>query len=221
MIKKIGDESEMFGSPRVFPVIKPGPKWLGVTAAELGAGKIGWIRYDPEALALGDTRISLRVDLSDTSLALMRDDEVLREATVTIGREGTETPAGRYPITDTLTENLNPVYGAGAVVTSARQHSLCRGMVGRQHDRDPRLAGLGRRRGFGRLPADGERGRAGADRQRPARRPRFSSPPRGGPDACRRGGGLLLERLREAALELVDVGDDARSPTSPKKTPPS
>jgi hypothetical protein len=130
VIKRIGDESELFGSPRVFSVVKPGPHWLGVTAAELGSGRIGWIRYDPERLLLGDTRISIRVDLSDRTLTLLRDDDVLREAVVTVGRAGTETPPGRFAVTDTITENLNPVYGAGAVVTSARQASLAEGWSG-------------------------------------------------------------------------------------------
>jgi hypothetical protein len=129
-IAKIGDESELFGSPRVFSVVKPRPQWLGVIAAELGNGTIGWIRYDPDKLLLGDTRISVRVDLSKNTLTLLRDDEVLSESTITVGRAGTETPTGRYAITDTITENLNPVYGAGAVVTSARQQRLPGGWLG-------------------------------------------------------------------------------------------
>ena len=130
VVAEIGDESELFGSPRVFSVVKPRPRWLGVTAAELGDRGVGWIRYDPERLLLGDTRISMRVDLSDNTLLLMRDDEVLREMVVTVGRAGTETPPGRFAITDTITEGLNPVYGAGAVVTSARQASLAEGWSG-------------------------------------------------------------------------------------------
>lgn len=129
-IVKIGDQSELFGSPRVFPVLKPGPHWLGVTAPELGNGRIGWVRYDPEKLVLGDTRISIRIDLSESKLTLLRDDDVLRESVVTVGRYGNETPTGRFAITDTITENLDPVYGAGAVVTSARQDSLAAGWNG-------------------------------------------------------------------------------------------
>ena len=129
-IAKIGDESELFGSPRVFPVLEPGPRWLGVTAPELGSGTIGWLRYDPEKLILGDTRVSIRIDLSESKLTLLRDDDVLRESVVTVGRYGNETPTGRFAITDTITENLDPVYGAGAVVTSARQDSFAAGWAG-------------------------------------------------------------------------------------------
>jgi lipoprotein-anchoring transpeptidase ErfK/SrfK len=130
VVAEIGDESELFGSPRVFPVLEPGPTWLGVTAPELGNGVIGWLRYDPEKLLLGDTRISIRIDLSESKLTLLRDDEVLQESVVTVGRAGNETPTGRFAITDTITENLDPVYGSGAVVTSARQGSLAAGWNG-------------------------------------------------------------------------------------------
>jgi L,D-transpeptidase catalytic domain len=124
VVARIGDESELFASPRVFSVVEPRPRWLGVIAAELGNEKMGWIRYDPQKLLLGDTRVSLRVDLSDRRLTLLRDDEVMDRAVVTIGRAGNETPTGRYSVTDTITEGLNPVYGAGAVVLSARQYKV-------------------------------------------------------------------------------------------------
>ena len=99
----------------MFPVLKPGRTGSASPPRSWAAARSDWIRYDPDVLALGDTRISIRVDLSEHTLTLMRDDDVLRDAVVTIGREGTETPTGRFAITDTITENLNPVYGAGAV----------------------------------------------------------------------------------------------------------
>jgi len=129
VVARLGSKTE-FGSPRVLPVLKPGPHWLGVTAPELGNGDVGWVRYDPKTLALGDTQISVRVDLSDRKLEVRHGSDVLRKAVVSVGRLGSDTPAGRFAVTDMIVEGLDPVYGAGAIALSARQPNLPPGWVG-------------------------------------------------------------------------------------------
>ncbi|HYU60236.1 MAG TPA: L,D-transpeptidase [Solirubrobacterales bacterium] len=129
VVTRLGSSTD-FGSPRVLPVIHPGKQWLGVADPKLGNGAVGWVRYDPEKLTLGDTRFSLRIDLSARTLELRRDDDVLRKVTVSVGRLGNETPTGRFAVTDTIVEGLDPVYGSGAVALSARQDSLPPGWVG-------------------------------------------------------------------------------------------
>lgn len=129
VIARLGSRTE-FDSPRVLPVIKPAERWLGIAAPELGNGKVGWVRYDPDTLALGDTQVSLHVDLSDRTMQLRRGNEVVREAAVSVGRLGAETPPGRFAVTDRLVQGLDPVYGAGAIALSARQPSLPEGWMG-------------------------------------------------------------------------------------------
>ena len=128
-VGRLGSTTQ-FGSPRVLPVVNPGPRWLGVTAPELGNGVIGWVRYDPKLLALGDTRMSVRVDLSERSMELRHGDEVIRDVIVSVGRLGAGTPTGRFAVTDKIVEGLDPVYGSGAVALSARQPNLPAGWIG-------------------------------------------------------------------------------------------
>lgn len=129
VVARLGSRTE-FDSPRVLPVLDPGKHWLGVTAPELGNGAVGWLRYDPDELALGDTQISLRVDLSERTMELRHGNEVIRDAVVSVGRLGTETPPGRFAVTDRIIQGLDPVYGSGAIALSARQSSLSPGWIG-------------------------------------------------------------------------------------------
>jgi hypothetical protein len=129
VVKRLGARTE-FDSPRVLPVLKPKRRWLGIAAPELGNGAVGWVRYDRKLLALGDTRISLRVDLSERAVELRHGDKVIRDVIVSVGRLGAETPTGRFAVTDVLDLGLDPVYGAGAIALSARQPSLPAGWIG-------------------------------------------------------------------------------------------
>lgn len=129
VVARLGSRTE-FDSPRVLPVLDHGKHWLGVAAPELGNGAVGWLRYDPDELALGDTQISLRVDLSERGMELRHGDEVIRNAIVSVGRIGAETPPGRFAVTDRIVRGLDPVYGAGAIALNARQPSLPPGWTG-------------------------------------------------------------------------------------------
>lgn len=115
------DARTEFGSPRVFSVVEPGRRWLGVIAPELGNGRVGWISYRPGSLILGSTQYSIRVDLSARRVELRRGDELVHGFTVTVGRFGSNTPTGRFAVTDGITRGLSPVYGCCAVALSARQ----------------------------------------------------------------------------------------------------
>lgn len=119
-----------FGSIRVLPAVEPRRRWVGVAAPELGNGEVGWLRYDPDKIRLGDTRISLSVDLSKRVIELRRGRRVLRRAAVSVGRFGSETPVGRFAVTDRITRGLNPAYGEGAIALSARQPNLPPGWIG-------------------------------------------------------------------------------------------
>ena len=118
-----GDETE-FGSPSVFSVVRREESWLGVTTPEVPNGELGWIKADPDKLRGGYVDHEIEVDLSDRRASLLRDGEVAMRWPVTIGGPDSETPTGRFAVTDTFRGGLNPAYGCCALALSATQPDL-------------------------------------------------------------------------------------------------
>ena len=129
VVRTVGDETE-FGSPRIFSVARTQGDWAGVPNPFTGNGALGWIRLDPDVLRSGYTLDSVVVDLSDYRAEVLRDERVVRSFTVTIGAPGTETPTGRFAVTDTFRGDLNPAYGCCAVALTAEQPNLDSGWIG-------------------------------------------------------------------------------------------
>ena len=116
-------------SPRVLAVSGERDGWLRVTASELENGEHGWIRASAARLAATD--VWIRVDRSRRELTLRRGDKVLRRLPVAVGRPGTETPLGRFAVTDLLrTRNADSPYGCCAVALSGHQTKLLPGWPG-------------------------------------------------------------------------------------------
>ena len=92
-------------------------------------GEHGWIRAS--AARLGSTNVWIRVDRSRRELTLRRDRRVLRRMPVAVGRPGTETPLGRFAVTDRLrTRSPDSPYGCCAVALSGHQTKLLPGWPG-------------------------------------------------------------------------------------------
>ena len=128
VVARIGPRTE-FGSPRVLAITKRRGDWLRVTASERANGEHGWIRA--AAARLGATDVWIRVDRSKRVLTLRRGSRVLRRLPVAVGRPGTETPLGRYAVTDLLkTRNPGSPYGCCAVALSGHQTRLLPGWPG-------------------------------------------------------------------------------------------
>ena len=128
VVARIGRRTE-FGSPRVLAVTGRRGRWLRVTASERRNGVHGWILAS--AARLGTTNIWIRVDRSRRELTLRRDRRVLRRLPVAVGRPGTETPLGRYAVTDLLrTKSLDSPYGCCALALSGHQTKLLPGWPG-------------------------------------------------------------------------------------------
>jgi lipoprotein-anchoring transpeptidase ErfK/SrfK len=128
VLARIGRRTE-FGSPRVLAVTGRRVGWLRVTASERANGQHGWIRAS--AARLGATDIWIRVDRSRRELTLRRGRRVLRRLPVAVGRPGTETPLGRFAVTDRLrTESADSPYGCCAVALSGHQTKLLPGWPG-------------------------------------------------------------------------------------------
>ena len=123
------DRRTEFGSPRVLAVTARRGGWLRVTASELANGRHGWIRAP--AARLGGVTVWIRVDRSKRQATLRRGARVLRRFPVAVGRPGTETPLGRFAVTDLLrTRNADSPYGCCAVALSGHQTKLLPGWPG-------------------------------------------------------------------------------------------
>jgi L,D-transpeptidase catalytic domain len=120
IVAKLGDKTE-FGSQVSFSVVETNPGWLGVTAPEMPNGQIGWIARDPSKVDVYWTRYSLHADLDGRSLELRYGDKSVRRFEVTVGGPGTETPPGRYGVTDGVSFDESPYYGCCALALSGHQ----------------------------------------------------------------------------------------------------
>jgi hypothetical protein len=122
-VETLGARSE-FGSPLVLAVVRRSGDWLGVATPAMPNGSLGWIRLDPGRIELYWTRYSLHVDLSGRNLSLRYGKATLGRFLVTVGAPGTETPAGRYGVTDALSFDESPAYGCCALALSGHQTRL-------------------------------------------------------------------------------------------------
>jgi L,D-transpeptidase catalytic domain len=130
VVAKLGDETE-FGSPVSFSVVATKPGWLGVTAPELPNGELGWIARDPSAVDVYWTRYSLHASLAGRELELRYGHKVVDRFSVTVGGPGTETPPGRYGVTDGVSFDESPYYGCCALALSGHQYAeLPAGWIG-------------------------------------------------------------------------------------------
>ena len=128
VLARMGRQTE-FGSPRVLAVTARRDGWLRVTVSERANGEHGWIRAS--AARIGSTNMWVRVDRSRRELTLRRDQRVLRRLPVAVGRPGTETPLGRFAVTDRLwTKSLDSPYGCCALALSGHQTKLLPGWPG-------------------------------------------------------------------------------------------
>jgi hypothetical protein len=128
VLARVGRRTE-FGSPRVLAVTGRRAGWLRVTASELRNGQPGWIRAS--SARLGAVDVWIRVDRSKREATLRRGARVLRRFPVAVGRPGTETPLGRFAVTDLLhTRNPDSPYGCCAVALSGHQTKLLPGWPG-------------------------------------------------------------------------------------------
>ena len=118
-----------FGSPKVVSVLRRRDGWLRVLVPERPNGRPAWIRA--AATRAGAVDVSLHVDRSARRLTVRRDGRVLRRVRVAVGRPGTETPTGRFAVTDKLrTHRADSPYGCCAVALSGHQPKLLPGWPG-------------------------------------------------------------------------------------------
>jgi L,D-transpeptidase catalytic domain len=130
VLERVGSMTE-FGSPRAFGVVTQRGRWLGVTDAALGNGRLGWIDARANRVSYSRTGLEIDVDLSSRTLVLRRDDVTILRTSVGVGRPGSPTPIGRFAVTDELNgRSYSRYYGCCILALSATQVNLPRGWSG-------------------------------------------------------------------------------------------
>ena len=159
-----------FGSPKVVSVLRGRGGWLRVVVPERPNGRPGWIRA--AATRAGAVDVSLRVDRSARRLTVWRRGKVVRRVQVAVGRPGSETPTGRFAVTDKLrTRRPDSPYGCCAIALSGHQPKLLPGWPGGDRlaiHATPQTDSIGHGR-LARLPARQNARSAGALADRAAR----------------------------------------------------
>jgi hypothetical protein len=129
-VVQVGSTTE-FGSPRVLAVGAKRGRWLGVVTTERPNNRLGWVHRGNPALKLRRTGWSLHADLSDRTLTLRKDGRRVHRLAVAIGRPGSETPTGRFAVTDKLSgSSYGPYYGCCILALSGHQPNTPPGWTG-------------------------------------------------------------------------------------------
>ena len=120
-----------FGGRRALSVAARRGAWLGVVTPELPNGKLAWVHQGNRGLDLRRTAYSLHADLSGRWLELRRQGRSVRRITVAVGRPGSETPTGRFAVTDKLRgTSYGPYYGCCVLALNGHQPKLPAGWQG-------------------------------------------------------------------------------------------
>jgi hypothetical protein len=130
VLARAGARTE-FGGARALSVAATRGSWLGVTATELPNGQLAWVNRRNPALHLRRTAYSLHADLSGRWLELRRHGHRVRRITVAVGRPGSETPTGRFEVTDKLNgRSFGAYYGCCVLALNGHQPKLPAGWSG-------------------------------------------------------------------------------------------
>ena len=126
----VGSTTE-FGSRQVLGVAAQRGDWLGVVSTARPNNELGWVRRGSPGLQVRRTRWSLHADLSARTLTLRRHGRRVHRLTVAIGRPGSETPTGRFAVTDKLSgSRYGAYYGCCVLALSGHQPNLPPGWTG-------------------------------------------------------------------------------------------
>jgi L,D-transpeptidase catalytic domain len=123
--------STEFGGRRVLSVAARRGPWLGVVTTEMPNGRLAWVNRNHPSLQVRRTAYSLHADLSGRWLELRKRGRRIRRITVAIGRPGSETPTGRFAVTDKLRGgNFGSYYGCCILALNGHQPKLPPGWSG-------------------------------------------------------------------------------------------
>ena len=151
VLHRIGRRTE-FGSRRVLERDRP-PRRLAAGDRERAAQRPRGLDPRGAGSRLASTDLSVHVDRSARRLTLRRDGRAVRSFPVAVGRPGTETPTGRFAITDKLhPDDPASPYGCCALALSGHQTKLIPGWPGGDRlaiHATPQLESVGRAASLG------------------------------------------------------------------------
>jgi hypothetical protein len=130
LVTRVGTRTA-FGSTLVMSIATRRGRWLGVVSTEMPNGQLAWIHEKNAGLRFRRGAYSLHADLSERRLELRKGKRVIRRVSVAVGRPGSETPTGRFAVTDKLRGgNYGPYYGCCILALNAHQPKLPAGWQG-------------------------------------------------------------------------------------------
>jgi hypothetical protein len=120
-----------FGGPRVMSIAAQRGPWLGVVTPELPNGRLAWVHIENRGLSFRRRAYSLHADLSGRWVELRRRGRRIHRLTVAIGRAGSDTPTGRFAVTDKMAgSRYGPYYGCCILALNGEQPNLPSGWQG-------------------------------------------------------------------------------------------
>jgi L,D-transpeptidase-like protein len=123
--------STEFGSTRVMSIAAQRGPWLGVVTTERPNGRLAWVHIKNRGLRFRREAYSLHADLSGRWLELRKGGRRIRRISVAVGRPGSETPTGRFAVTDKLRGGAyGAYYGCCILALNAHQPKLPAGWHG-------------------------------------------------------------------------------------------
>ncbi len=111
-----------FGGDRHFLVLEERDDWLKIAVPVRPNGSVGWIPRD--AVTLSVSRHRVQIDISDRSVKVWEDDELILDTTSAVGRDSAPTPLGAFYIRDVLPWDPNSVYGPYVLALSAYSETI-------------------------------------------------------------------------------------------------
>lgn len=119
-----------FKSPRAMAVLNRDGEWIEVAAQEAKDNEPLYVKARFQDFSFLATEMMVTVDLSEGSLRVRDGEKQIAKFPVTIGAAGSETPPGRFGVTDVFTKGLNAAYGCCAIALNAHQPNLPPGWIG-------------------------------------------------------------------------------------------
>jgi lipoprotein-anchoring transpeptidase ErfK/SrfK len=116
-----------FKSPTILAVAKREPGWVQVRTS-VAKHHVGWLATGSGVL-FSQPR-TLVVDLSRRSLTVFHRGRATNVYRVAIGAPGTETPTGKFAVTDRLTVQPGTPYGCCILALTAHQPKIAQGWGG-------------------------------------------------------------------------------------------
>jgi hypothetical protein len=117
----LGDRTE-YGRRTILAVTHVLGRWAAVSSSLVPNGRRAWVRLSSRDLALRHTRWRLEADLTDRAVRVLHDGKRVTSFAITIGRRGTESPMGRFAISDKLSgKDFGRSFGCCILALSGRQ----------------------------------------------------------------------------------------------------